>query len=92
MARQRLSRSKEHAKAELIAEVHRDSNLDELDSSINLECLELDPFDCEHVKSPISNMVYENNKPLLSCDTSSIYIYIYHKKSYEISIWPSKNL
>ena len=27
----------------------------------NLECFELGPLECEHVKSPISNMNYENN-------------------------------
>ena len=58
---QHLSRSKAHAKTELIAEVYRNLDLDELNSSMNLECLELGPLDCEYVKSPIPNMVCENN-------------------------------
>ena len=37
---QRLSRSKARAKAELIAKACRDLGLDELDLSMNLECLE----------------------------------------------------
>ena len=35
--------------------------LDELDLSMNLECLELGSLDYEHVKSPIPNMYCENN-------------------------------
>ena len=35
--------------------------LDELNLSIKLECLELDLFYCECVKSPIPNMDCENN-------------------------------
>ena len=34
--------------------------MDELDLSMNLECLELDPLDFKHVKSQ-SNMDCENN-------------------------------
>ena len=36
-------------------------SLDKLDLSMNLECLELGPLDCEHVKSPIPNVDCENN-------------------------------
>ena len=56
-----MSRSKARAEAELIAEVCRDLDLDELDLSMNLECLELSHLDCEYVKSPIPNMDCENN-------------------------------
>ena len=56
-----MSRSEAHAEAELIAEAHGDLGLDKLDLSMNLDCLELGPLDCEHVKSPIPNMDCENN-------------------------------
>ena len=58
---QRSLRSKARAEAELIAKVRRDLCLDEMNLSINLECLELDHLDCEHVKSPISNKNCANN-------------------------------
>ena len=57
---QRLSWSKARAEAELIVEIHRDLGLNELDLSMNLECLELGPLDCEYVKSSIPNMDCEN--------------------------------
>ena len=47
--------------AELIVEMYRDLDLDEQDLSMNLECLELGSLNYEHVKTPISNMDYENN-------------------------------
>ena len=53
---QHLLRSKARAEAELIAEVRKDLDLDELNLSINLKCLELDPLDCKDMNSPISNM------------------------------------
>ena len=58
---QHLSRSKACAKAKLVAEVHRDLGLEELDLSMNLKCLEFGLLDYEQVKSPIPNMDYENN-------------------------------
>ena len=48
-------------KAELITEVSRDLGLDKLGLSIFLECLELGPLDCDHMKSSIPNMDCENN-------------------------------
>ena len=45
----------------LIAEVSRDLGLDELDLSIILECLELGPLNCDHMKSLIPNTICENN-------------------------------
>ena len=44
---QQLLRSKARTEAELIAEVRRDLGVDELNLSMNLKCLELDPLDCE---------------------------------------------
>ena len=38
---QHLSRSKAHVETEIIAKVHKDLDMDELDLSMNLECLEL---------------------------------------------------
>ena len=58
---QHLLKSKACAEANLIVAVHRDLGVDEMNLSINLECLELGSLDCEHVKSPISNMDSENN-------------------------------
>ena len=45
----------------IIAEVRRNLGMDELDLSMNLECLELGSLNCEHVKSAIPNMDCENN-------------------------------
>ena len=56
-----LSRNKARVEDELIAKVRRDLGVDELDLSMILECLKLGPLDCEHMKSPIPNMDYENN-------------------------------
>ena len=53
---QHLLTSKVCAEAEFIVEVRKDLGVDKLDLSINLEYLELDPLDCEHMKNSIPNM------------------------------------